>query len=321
MDHGHVDALTRSVASRLATRRGLLRLLAGGALGGLVARLGLAETGAAQPKKPKAKAKPQPRRHQTERKARTDRKRRHDAVSAQDCDPQTQCCNPDFSVYCGLQRGLPACCQNGSRCCPQGDHFICCQTETYCCGNSICCFPDRACVNNTCSQCAAGETTCASDRTKCVDLQTDEANCGSCGHQCTGGSQCVDGSCICLSPTPDVCGGRCVDLQTDPNNCGSCGNQCTDAQCVNGSCLGCPDLQEPCGEQCCNPLLGEVCVSNFGNPVCCAPSKVCGGSCCGECCASARSETCGTACGPRCCAAGKICVTQQRGGKTLYRCR
>jgi hypothetical protein len=323
MDHGHVDALTRSVASGGSARRGLLRLLAGGALGGLVARLGLAETGAAQPKKHKAKSKPkQRRRHQAERKARTDRARRRGGATAQDCDPQTQCCSPLFPVHCGTRSdGSPACCNDGTKCCPQGDHFICCPTETYCCANNFCCFQNQTCGAVGCQGCPTGQTTCPADRTKCVDLQTDPNNCGSCGHQCTGGSQCVQGSCVCVSPTPDVCGGRCVDLQTDPNNCGSCGNQCTDAQCVNGSCLDCPSGDPPCGEQCCNPLLGEVCVSNFGNPVCCAPAKVCGGGCCAECCASASRQACGTSCGPRCCAEGKICVTQQRGGRTQYRCR
>ncbi|MDF3040378.1 MAG: hypothetical protein K0Q71_3084, partial [Thermomicrobiales bacterium] len=51
MDNGSFDALTRSVASGGETRRAVLRLLAGGALGGLPAWLGLDEIATAKPRK------------------------------------------------------------------------------------------------------------------------------------------------------------------------------------------------------------------------------------------------------------------------------
>ncbi|MDH3595176.1 MAG: MopE-related protein, partial [Rhodospirillales bacterium] len=40
--------------------------------------------------------------------------------------------------------------------------------------------------------CAPGETNCAGT---CVDLQTDESNCGTCGNVCVGGEICVGGVC------------------------------------------------------------------------------------------------------------------------------
>ena len=54
---------------------------------------------------------------------------------------------------------------------------------------------------------------------RCVDLLTDEENCGSCGTTCTGG-QCLSGFCSCGGRTcgrGDVCcGGACASLQPIP---------------------------------------------------------------------------------------------------------
>ena len=58
MDHGRFDDLARSVVGGEGARRSLLRLLAGGALGGVAARLGLGELVVAKSKrKPKRKGK------------------------------------------------------------------------------------------------------------------------------------------------------------------------------------------------------------------------------------------------------------------------
>uniref|UniRef100_A0A093UQA8 Uncharacterized protein n=1 Tax=Talaromyces marneffei PM1 TaxID=1077442 RepID=A0A093UQA8_TALMA len=45
----------------------------------------------------------------------------------------------------------------------------------------------------------------------CVNTQTDETNCGTCGHHCT-------------AAAPECCGGTCTDTQTDALNCGMCGH-------------------------------------------------------------------------------------------------
>lgn len=64
----------------------------------------------------------------------------------------------------------------------------------------------------------------------CVDLETDEANCGACGNVV---ATCVGGAPSCGEL--DVCDGRCADTRTDPNNCGACGRVVSLAAiCVDG---------------------------------------------------------------------------------------
>jgi hypothetical protein len=95
----------------------------------------------------------------------------------------------------------------------------------------------------------SGQTKCGDD---CVNLQTDNNNCGSCGHVCVGSSACVNGHCTCnacgttgSNPYSQICDGQCVDLSSDPYNCGSCGNVCPDSVngfrgiCNCGQCDGC----------------------------------------------------------------------------------
>jgi hypothetical protein len=63
--------------------------------------------------------------------------------------------------------------------------------------------------------------------TGCVDFQTDNNNCGGCGHGCSGDQEC--------------CGAQCVPL-TDPRNCGKCGNACLGPLDMgNGACCACPN--------------------------------------------------------------------------------
>jgi hypothetical protein len=86
--------------------------------------------------------------------------------------------------------------------------------------------------------CAPGQSLCTSG---CVDLQTDPANCGSCGDACSSGV-CQQGVCASscakgLTSCPAVGGRVCVDLQDDQNNCGACGNACVATQCTNGACV------------------------------------------------------------------------------------
>ncbi|MCL4390190.1 MAG: hypothetical protein M1484_02070 [Patescibacteria group bacterium] len=115
--------------------------------------------------------------------------------------------------------------------------------------------------------CSTGQTLCGST---CMNLQTDNNNCGSCGNACTSNQTCTNGSCqitttvthlecgnnaTCVavagvgnnlngcttagqsctttqscSSGQTLCGSSCVNLQTDTNNCGSCSNVCSSSQ-------------------------------------------------------------------------------------------
>jgi alpha-tubulin suppressor-like RCC1 family protein len=69
---------------------------------------------------------------------------------------------------------------------------------------------------------------------RCVDLDVDPDNCGTCGVSC-GGFACNSGMCDC--GTRSFCFGvGCVDTDTDPRNCGACGNDCGAGPCVGGTC-------------------------------------------------------------------------------------
>ncbi|MFL5420377.1 MAG: hypothetical protein ACJ79Y_06370, partial [Myxococcales bacterium] len=76
--------------------------------------------------------------------------------------------------------------------------------------------------------CGTGSTACGE---ACVQLRTDNANCGSCGHACGPGEVCSNGTCAttCIDPLT-ACGAgttvACKDLRDDPSNCGTCGNVC-----------------------------------------------------------------------------------------------
>jgi len=66
-----------------------------------------------------------------------------------------------------------------------------------------------------------GQTKCGS---RCANLSSSSANCGSCGS-------------MCQSRTPNCCSGACVDFSKDESNCGSCGHVCpAGSECSLGSC-------------------------------------------------------------------------------------
>ncbi|KAI3711145.1 hypothetical protein L2E82_41019 [Cichorium intybus] len=58
---------------------------------------------------------------------------------------------------------------------------------------------------------------------KCVNVMTDNMNCGLCGKKCKYSEIC--------------CKGKCVNPRSDKKHCGSCGNKCTKGNvCVHGMC-------------------------------------------------------------------------------------
>ena len=108
--------------------------------------------------------------------------------------------------------------------------------------------------------CPEGLSPCAGG---CIDLMTDDLNCGACGKDCTDtGADCVDGACIgggggqdCAANELTDCNGDCVDLNSDSFNCGACGNSCfaLGLSCVDGLCVDpCPASQTDCGGACVN---------------------------------------------------------------------
>jgi hypothetical protein len=73
--------------------------------------------------------------------------------------------------------------------------------------------------------------------THCVNVDTDNNNCGGCNQVCgtIPGTFCIIGQCSCPAPQ-SVCSGQCVDITDDGSNCGFCGHNCTGATCSGGLC-------------------------------------------------------------------------------------
>ncbi len=102
-----------------------------------------------------------------------------------------------------------------------------------------------------------------------VNVKTDINNCGTCGHVCQAGEQCVGGTCTVVS---EACAG--IDLNTDNENCGTCGNACLEGmQCVSGQCRpacegvdlntdskNCGTCGKPCGST--SHCVGGKCIES-----------------------------------------------------------
>ncbi len=188
------------------------------------------------------------------------------ATTANGIECNGQCVDPSSPDTCGtscddLKQCPPpsdgtATCTNGQcgQTCPTGTHL-----GTTSSGQA--CLPDctGGQVNNpqtgTC-KCTSNQTACGNPAT-CLDTNTDNNNCGSCGNDCSeapnpSGSSCQSGSCQCPAGQTS-CNDQCVDTNTDLNNCGSCGNVCaTGASCSSGSCVCPSDKPNTCNNQCTN---------------------------------------------------------------------
>lgn len=113
--------------------------------------------------------------------------------------------------------------------------------------------------------CPAGLALCGKS---CVDLSSDNANCGACGNTCANAS-CDDGACEECEPDSTLCDGVCARLDTDNSNCGACGNTCVGEQvCSNGTCGDEPSCADPiCGVCDVIALDSAASVTVSGTPV------------------------------------------------------
>ena len=165
-----------------------------------------------------------------------------------------------------------------------------------------------------------------------TNLQSDNANCGACGHACSSGQQCCHGGCVNKSSfQTDVnncgscghacqsgqtcCGGTCTNTATDSSNCGTCGKACASGLvCASGAC-NCPQDTNSCNGVCINVKGSDAnnCGSCFNvcpsaNPHCClggctdfgADNKNCGacGQACPESCTGMRTQCAANQCEP-----------------------
>ena len=173
---------------------------------------------------------------------------------------------------------------------------------------------------NQCIACDVGLTQCGG---RCTDLQSDVANCGTCGSVCPSGTLCSRGQCVAGCPTGfAACGGACVDVQSDGANCGGCGivcragSVCSAGQCALScqagltNCNGrCSDLASDlancgrCGTAC---PAGSVCSVGVCSVSCQQGLNVCNGRCTDLQSDLANCGSCGTAC-----PAGSVCSSGQ----------
>jgi hypothetical protein len=121
----------------------------------------------------------------------------------------------------------------------------------------------------------------------CIDVTSDQNNCGGCAVTCALHASCSSSACACDTGY-DKCGASCVNLQVDNSNCGACNNVCdptTGYACVSGACV--------CGAGSfglCNLDGGTVCVDPTTN------QHNCGG--CGNDCAALQCVNAQCGCNP-----------------------
>ena len=87
---------------------------------------------------------------------------------------------------------------------------------------------DGQCVS--CSS-VAGWAKCGG---KCVETDSDNDNCGTCGNKCTNGLTCASGNCVGNTTCSDIA----VNTDSSLDHCGKCNNRCDDGKtCIDGKCV------------------------------------------------------------------------------------
>jgi hypothetical protein len=139
-----------------------------------------------------------------------------------------------------------------------------CKPNGHGCGNSKQCCSGFCDPTTTTCGCPTGQTNCSGT---CIDLSSDNHNCGSCGNVCPAGQMCSSGQCVCPPGTTKLCNGTCA------HTCGNCPGGCgcvRDNDDVSFWCAG-NGSGTPCSSDC-DCLIGEFCVSG-------SPTGFCTGAC------------------------------------------
>ena len=275
MDQERFDHIAKALASA-GSRRRLLRGLAAGALGGLLARVAPAAAAPARVReREQAGDRNQDDTGETEAGERDAAERRRCSRLNRRCGEDKKCCN---GLTCKRKRCL---CKPGTKpcngkcipqenCCELGD---CTGTGKFCpAPNTPCvCFAGIDCGGN----CTAPDGDCCSDA------------------DCAGGKTCQGNVCRCPSGQKP-CNGGCIPQS---QCCGGCSSG---KPCQNGTCQ-CPSGQAECGGGCCP--LNEVC----DNGTCRCPGNrvIVNGRCVRPC--STASDCGGCGCGTAVGSPQKIC--------------
>jgi hypothetical protein len=242
MDDFHFDEVARSLAGGGETRRGLLRLVAGGVLGGVTSRLGLAAGAAAKSGK-----------HRRQRQGAANR---NEALQA---EGKRKKCKKRKPQLCD-----PYCEEEGGRCCPGVGCVVdeqCCPGEKTCddgscvdpldqccpdqkrCGNGECVARDECCPDASRPPCSSqcGDVVCGEGELVCRPRE----NGASCG---AGGLTCCRGVCYSTGCgegrhfNPDNCWCECDEVLECPPGQGfsyatcSCVCNCAGRCCLSGCC-------------------------------------------------------------------------------------
>jgi hypothetical protein len=266
MDHEGFDTLTRAMAARDTTRRAALRLVSGGVLGALAARLGLPENAVAKQKKRKRRTAPKKEgalQAEGKRKGKKGKGKKPPKPKPRECYSDAACgaCQRCVDGECRELAALcdPNACQE-EFCNPETNSWECrrtCQLESSVCCKGQCFTP-----------CSTGKT---------IDPATCQCGCPADKYQCDDGS-CVDPLDECC-PDQEPCGdGVCVS----ENECCPGYRRCDDGECIpETEC--CFDSLPDCGggtcqrivcvngQEQCQPLpLGAPCKLRGGdNGTCC----------------------------------------------------
>jgi hypothetical protein len=181
-------------------------------------------------------------------------------------------------------------------------------------------------------QCSGGMSLCSG---ACVNLQTDQNNCGKCSFPVPFGETCVNGkfssslprstattapgsagtnaatagsSAACPSGQTS-CTGTCRNLQTDTAHCGACGNSCTSGQsCQNGRCSSGTAVPTASAK------IPATLVVDLG---CSGRETACGNSCVDLLSDKKNCGVCGRTCGAQEICLGARCGPACTGDKTL----